>query len=377
MKPEHVEKPFSQRLLELISEPNFIKFQNILSEPNFFTVVGRTHYERWHSNFYGWLLDANGSHLMRDYVLIRFLLLIHDERCLKSSYHGKNNLSEIIPMAEFDEISVIPNEHQSSEKSIRNVGRFDVFLTAKYRNNDVAGKLNVIFELKIDSRIDAEQSKKYANWLYEQHPEDTNILIYLLPELMSDSRSTVGDARWYCMDYQLLNDKLVQPILEHPNLNHKVQPFIIQYIKNLKIRHKGIKMAITKEEKKLAVELYEKYSDVFDSIFDALQEENIIDDSTSDIPTRGRSSGRITVKINNKIFDGETVRLLFRKILEYLVDENLLRDISLPWGISKTRYILTKEIHPIHPSGKSFFYPESYKGYTMETHYARERGLSC
>ncbi len=169
---------FSQRLLELISEPNFIKFFNILSEPNFFTIVGRTHYERWHSCFFGWLLDANGSHLMRDYVLTRFLLLTYDERCLKSSNHNKNLLSKVLPTIEFDNIEVAPNEYLSSEMSVKDLGRFDIFLTADYCNTSgTSGHLNIIFELKIDSNIDANQSKKYADWLFLNHPQHTILLI--------------------------------------------------------------------------------------------------------------------------------------------------------------------------------------------------------
>lgn len=323
--------PFSQRLLELISEPNFIKFYRILIEPNFFTIVGRTHYERWHSCFYGWLLDENGSHLLRDYVLTRFLLLTYDERCLKSSNHNASPLAGVLPTIEFDNIEVTPNEFLSSEISVRGLGRFDIYLTADYKNySGITGRLNIIFELKIDSSINTDQSKKYADWLFNNHPHETNVLIYVLPNLLTDSKSTIGDSRWYCMDYQLLNDKLLSPILEHPNLNYKVQPFIIQYIKNLKIRHKGVKMAITTEEKKLAIELYEKYSDVFDSIFDALQESNMIEFSTSDIPARGRKTGRLAVKVNGKIFEGDSVRDLFRNILKYLVDSNLLRKTPLP-----------------------------------------------
>ena len=67
---------FSERLLNLIAEPEFIGFENILSEPNFFKIVGRAHYERWHSAFFGWLLDPGGSHLLSDYVVRRFLLLL-------------------------------------------------------------------------------------------------------------------------------------------------------------------------------------------------------------------------------------------------------------------------------------------------------------
>lgn len=368
--------PFSQRLLEVISEPNFIKYYNILSEPNFFTIVGRTHYERWHSSFYGWLLDVNGSHLLRDYVLTRFLLLTFNENCLKSSDHNSNSLSKIIPTIEFENIEVTPNENFSSEVSVKDLSRFDIFLTAEYRDSSgVLGRLNIIFELKIDGNINASQSKKYADWLYQNHRNETNLLIYILPKLLSDSKSTVGDSRWYCMDYQLINDKILLPILEHPNLNHKTQPFIIQYIKNLKIRYRGVKMAITNEEKKLAIELYEKYSDVFDSIFDALQEANVLEYSTSDIPLKGRKTGKIAVKIDGKIFEGDTVRTLFKNILPYLVDKGLFEKVPLPWGFGHSRYIISNEEEPTHPNGRSFFYPEAYKGYTIETHFARERAL--
>lgn len=368
--------PFSQKLLELISEPSFIKYTNILSEPNFFTIVGRTHYERWHSAFYGWLLDPNGSHLMRDYVLTRFLLLTHNEKCLKSSNHNKNPLSRVLPTIEFENIEVTPNEFFSSEVSVKDLGRFDIFLTADYHNNSgESGRLNIIFELKINSNVDAFQSKKYADWLFKNHPNETNILIYILPKLLTDSKSTVGDSRWYCLDHQLINDKILLPILEHPSLNHRVQPFIIQYIKNLKVRYRGVKMAITNEEKKIAVELYEKYSDVFDSIFDALQEANVLEYSTSDIPVKGRKAGRLAVKVNGKVFEADIVRDLLKNILIYLVDEGLIEKIPLPWGFGTSRYIVTNEEEPVHPNGRSFFYPESYKGYTIETHFARERAL--
>lgn len=368
---------FTHKLLNLLSEPSFIKLNGILSEPNFFKVVGRSHYERWHSCFFGWLLDANGTHLVRDYVLARFLLLTFDDRCLKPINHLEEKLTAILPTVKFKNIDVTPNEFISTEMSVNDVGRFDIFLAADYETDyELAGRVNIIFELKIDSKVDATQSKKYADWLYEKHPNDINLLIYLLPTLLSNSKATVGDERWYCMDYQLLYDKLLVPILDHPNLNPKTQPFIVQYIKNLKSVHKGVKMAITNEEKRLAVDLYEKYSDVFDTIFDALQEANIIDHSTSDLQIRGRKSGRLVVKLDNRIVEGNMVRELFRNVLIYLVDTDSIKKIPLPWGIGKTRYIISNEEEAIHPNGKNFFYPISYQGYTIETHYSRERALS-
>ena len=368
---------FTQKLLGLISEPEFIRFENILREPNFFKIVGRTHYERWHSCFFGWLLDPNGSHLLSDYALIRFLFLLLDERCLKANDYSDHLLLNILPTIEFSDIEVTPNEFVSSETSIRDVGRFDIFLAASFKNDlNHQGKLNIIFEVKIDSKPNREQSQKYADWLQENHPNEVNLLVYLTPNLLSSSKETVGDERWYCLDYQLLNDKLLIPLLDHPNLNEKVKPFIIQYIKNLEIRYRGIKMAITNEEKRIALALYEKYSDVFDSIYDALVSTGIIDFSTSDTSdNKGRAVGKIAVKIDGKVFVNNTVRTLFKEILTYIVDKQYVLRIPLPWGSSTKRYILTNESPPLHPSGREFFYPVKHKGYVLESHYDRERGL--
>lgn len=167
------------RLLALISEPEFIKFEHLLSEPNFFSIVGRAHYERWHSAFLGWLLDANGlPHLLSDYVLRRFLLLLLDEKCLTSSNHHERFFLETLPLLNFYEVEVTPNEYVTAETSVLGIGRFDIFLNARYVSDfGGSGNLNIIFELKIDTKPQPKQSTKYADWLHESHPTDINLLI--------------------------------------------------------------------------------------------------------------------------------------------------------------------------------------------------------
>lgn len=377
MPRKNTKHTFTQNLLDLISEPQFLRFENTLSEPNIFKIVGRTHYERWHSCFLGWLLDPNGSHLLSTYVLTRFLILLLDERSTKAKGHSTHALLSILPTVEFVDVEVVPNEYLSSETSVDGVGRFDIYVTAKYHDNlGNHRNLNMLVELKIDSKPQSEQSKKYADWLQNTHPEDANLLVYLTPSVGDDSKATVGDDRWYCLDYQLLNDKLLFPILDHPNLNEKVRPFIVQYVKNLRIRYRGIKMAITDEEKNMALALYEKYSEVFDSIYDVLKASGAIDFSTSEVPGRkGRTSGKIAVKIDDKMFSNLTLRQLFEDVLKYLVDTKYILRIPLPWGNSPQRYIITNDSYPMHPNGREFFYPVKYGGYTLESHYARERGL--
>ena len=208
------------------------------------------------------------------------------------------------------------------------------------------------------------------------HPDDVNLLIHLTPRLLDTSNATAGDERWYCVDYQLLNDKLLLTLLDHPTLNEKVRPFIVQYVKNLKIRYRGIKMAITNEETRMAVALYEKYSDVFDSIYDALVSTGTIEHGTSDlVPDKGRESGRIAIKINGKVFSNDTIGHLIEDVLKYLVDHDLLVKLPMPWGTSNQRYVITNEEPAKHPNGRDFFYPVRYKGYAMESHYARDRGI--
>jgi hypothetical protein len=368
---------FAEHLLALLSEPAFIKFTNLLGEPNIFRIVGRCHYERWHSCFWGWLLDPEGTHLLSTYVLKRFLLLLFDNRCLKAKNQYMKKIINLLPTIEFTNIEVSPNEYSSSETSVKDVGRFDIFLTAEYKSAKVKQeKLNIIFELKIDSPVDVKQSQRYADWLEKQHSDDTNFLIYIVPKLLSDSKATTGDERWYCIDYQLLHDKLLLPVVDHPYLNEKTKPFIIQYIKNLKTTYKGIKMALTEQEKSLARELYDKYGDVFDSIFDALQAEGLIDYTPSDLPVRGREKGRIAVKVDGHVFEGEMLRTLYDKILKYIVDKGYVSKIALPWGMGRTRYIISNEKNPKHPNGRDFFNAVRYGGYAMESHYSRERGLT-
>ena len=370
-------KSFSERLVHLISETDFIRFEHILREPNIFKIVGRTHYERWHSCFWGWLFDPNGTHLVKDYAFVRLLLLLSHARTLKPTNGVRCKLLKILPTAEFTDIQVTPNEFISSERSVNGVGRFDVFLTGNYADKlGSTGKLNVIFELKIDSKPSKQQSAKYADWLFSTHPKDENLLIYINPSLENNSEQCVGDKRWYCLDYQLLNDSLLTPLLEHPSLNEKVKPFIVQYVKNLKLRQKGVKMAITAEERKMALALYEKYSDVFDSIFDTLVAANIIEHTTSNVKPRvGRAKGRIAVKIGGKVLDGAMVVELFKKVLMHIVDKGHIKKLPLPWGTTDQRFILTNEKPAKHPSGRAFFYPVEYKGYTLESHYDRRRAL--
>lgn len=369
-------KSFTQKLLQLISEPGFVRLEHVLREPNIFQIVGRTHYERWHSCFWGWLFDPDGSHLTFSYPLFRLMLLLQERQNHGVVLHNEK-LFACLATAQFEDVRVAPNEHDSTETSVNGIGRFDIFLSAQTK--DILGssrRLNVLFEIKIDSPVNLEQAKRYADWLHAKHPDDINLLVYFLPDADEQTVQALGELNWLCVSYQALHDKLLLPLLEHPSLNGLTAPFLVQYVKNLKFRHRGVKMAITEEERKIALALYEKYSDIFDTIYESLLAEKAIDYSIAEVTGgKGRESGRIGVYVNGKLFVGDMVRGLFEKILKYLADNELLVKLPLPWGIGQKRYILTNAPAAQHPNGRDFFVPVKYKDYTMESHYSRERSL--
>jgi hypothetical protein len=277
-----------------------------------------------------------------------------------------------------DGIEVRPNEWDHAEVTV-DPGRLDILIAALITYGDGSTRdLNALIEMKVDSRIRRDQSTHYADWLLSSHPEDVNLLIYILPpqELRSTSEATVGDPRWFCVDFQLLHDNILLPTLDHHALDPKVGTLILQYVQNLRIPHRGTKMAITAEERKLARELYEKYGDVFDGIAEALQAEGIdYDLEVAPAQRQGRASGRLAVDIEGGQFEGNSVGELFRACLEYLVESGAIRRMALPWGTGTKRYIIARGPNPQHPNGRDFFAPVEYGGYVLESHMERARSI--
>lgn len=368
---------FSGRLVRLISEPDFVRFEQLLREPNIFRIVGRSHFERWHSCFWGWLLDPDGSHLLGQYPLVRLLMLLLDRRAVVPQRARANRLLALLPTVSFSDVKVAPNEWVPKERSVKGLGRFDVFLQGGFADRlGNGGRVNVVIEFKIASKPDQRQSRRYADWLLRAHPKDENFLIHVTPSLGRSAVESAGDARWFCLDYQLLNDGLLSAAIQHPNLNPKVQPFILQYMKNLNSRQNGVKLAFTEEERRLALALYEKYADVFDAIYDTLVAAELLEPTPSRARlARGWTRGRIAVRIGGRLFQGGMVAELFERVLRHLVDKGILKKLPLPWGTSVQRFIITNEKPAVHPSGRRFFYPVEYRGYTLETHYDRRRAL--
>lgn len=88
-----------------------------------------------------------------------------------------------------------------------------------------------------------------------------------------------------------------------------------------------------------------------------------------------RSTGTIIVKINEKEFKESSIPKLYYKVLKYVVDNNSIQKITIPWGIGRRRYFVYKGENPTHPSNRKFFSPVKYKNYYLESHVNRKSGV--
>ena len=363
---------FMARWLALVSDPDFVRLDALAAEPNFFSIVGRAHFERWHSAFLAWLLDPLGSHLTRTFPLIRLLLAAGE-----SVRTGQASVDALHQLASADLLSVevSPSEVSPVERSVNGVGRFDIFATGSCLPiGGQARRFNLLVEIKIDSQPDAVQADRYAQWLSDSHPNDINVLIYLSP---NNQRSLQIDPQlqWLHVSFQEMHDKVLLPTLQHPALNSLAVPFLAQYVKNLRHAHRGQRMALTSDQRRIALALYERHHRVFDELLEVLTAEGIAIASVPSDASVGRRKGRIAVRIDSQLFEESTVAGLFGAVLKVLADGGRLGRLPLPWGDTSTRYLLTNRSPPEHPNGRPFFYPIRHGEYTIETHYSRERAM--
>ncbi len=91
--------------------------------------------------------------------------------------------------------------------------------------------------------------------------------------------------------------------------------------------------------------------------------------------SRSQKQQSVIVKIDGKIMEANSVSKLYKQVLIYLVDSNIINKVTdkLPFGISSQRYLLAKS--PYHPGGNEFVRPVEYKGYYIESHKSYENAI--
>lgn len=100
------------------------------------------------------------------------------------------------------------------------------------------------------------------------------------------------------------------------------------------------------------------------------EQEEIIHNSGT---TTNQKRKPIRIRMNESQIETQSIPELYRIVLTYLVDNNLLDGVSLPVVGGKSRYFIARE--PVHISGKQFFSPVEYAGFYIEAHNNRPTAL--
>ena len=352
-----------------MADEQFAHLESLVTRPNLFKIVARTHTETWHSMFLGWLLDPSGSHGINDFSLKRLLVALGKANLSEGDTEKINKILKIALVGELSNADVRPNESNQKEVEIKNVGKFDVLITGikcKGESDTV-----ILIEQKVHAPIDKDQCKKYADWLYKTYPNENKILLMIAPRdrLGTSIENTIGDTRWNAIDYQTLHDRILIQITKLPDLSQITLPLINQYIDTLRIPSNGRKLAVTEEEKNLALDLYDKHREAFQSIFAALMETGEIE------PIKiSEDSISLSVTINNVPIVGKTVKNLYENVLKYLVDNELIPPEQVPFATSSSRYLINRE--NAHQKNNKFKDPIEYKGFYMETNKDKKNAIN-
>lgn len=347
---------FGKGMMELVLDPQFTAFERLANRPNLFRIVGRTYTETWHSMFLGWLLDPQGSHGLKGFALQRLLLAVAES--LLTPEEDQQRAMRIAVFGRFEDAIVLPNERQPREQQIEvreKSGRLDCYvknikIDAK---KDSAGseKAVIVIEQKVYASPDTLQCKMYSTWMEQKHADDDRIPILLAPVPNAGERP-VDDRRWFVLDYQDLNDKVLVPALEHPDLDPYVRPLLEQYADALRIPMNGTKLAVSAEEEELANGLYERHKTTFDTLFEVLTKDSV-DPRLQALVQANRELEKtpLVITVDSEEICGESVSKLLEAVVRFLDKRELLEQL-LPFGTGTKRYLIAKE--PRHPSGKEF-----------------------
>jgi hypothetical protein len=202
-QPVWTPRKFSQKILELQDDPAFQGIESRLKTANPFRILGTTDRERWHSAFWGWILDPKGSHGLGDFAAKRLLNLGTDENgALRAVRLGRSRGTEqlawsarrttsvgrlVVPIRDILRFEVQHSVAAPSPTSLGSEvgpllgrerargklgdqGRFDVllFLQGEDPDEEIRSPLSilVVIEFKVFASYDPDQLEKYSSWLF-------------------------------------------------------------------------------------------------------------------------------------------------------------------------------------------------------------------
>lgn len=253
-----------KQIEQIITDKRFQELKFKQERPNVFTIVGQTHTEHWHSSFMSWLFDTHSSLRLGHYPLARLLTIymIKNPNCgftLRDIYQWQ-----------LDDVTF------QTEK--------DATFAGKKRSIDVYGEseeLIIVIENKVNAKENFNgstqgQTVDYYNYVEAKKKPGQKTLYFFIT---ADQKQTPDADVYVQISYQELYDDIISKCIEHPQVSKDGKYLLEQYASNLRetIRNSNLPMALVNIA--LCKQLYEDYSEVFDSIFNIVEQTNNIKES--------------------------------------------------------------------------------------------------
>lgn len=225
--------------LEKNSEKDFSRW---LTGVNIFEILGITIAEIRHSRILAWLLDPRESHNLGDKFFKKILMKVID-----------NNISFTTIKA----TEIILKDFSKAEVYRESKNNIDILYTNKEH------RINLVIENKTFTSDHDNQLKKYRKFIENSYVDYRNIYVYLTPNGDAPIDADVEEKKfWRLLSYQDISDILEELYLEEID-NEKVSYILKEYNDNIR---RNILNDI--ELKELSAEIYFKYKEVLDLIFE-------------------------------------------------------------------------------------------------------------
>lgn len=238
-----------EKINELLMDPNFIKLSSLQKKSNLFSNLAVSHLEMWHSAFVKWLIDPQSDLGLGTFPLKRFLyMVIYQGRISSETEKIDMNLAQI------ENLSLEDMQFVTEEKF--GEGRLDIL--------GMSDEVRIIIENKIKANEGKDQTNKY--WTYGK--KTTENFLYDLYIFLSPDESQIPKCSHFIqITYQDLNDYVIRPCINHPEIKLESKFLLEQYTYNLRkpLKNGGKVMALANKE--LCKEIYEVHREALEEIF--------------------------------------------------------------------------------------------------------------